>query len=182
MPTGTVILACLTDFIGIKTCAETEPGSGFHVNDLPGISSEVLQVITEAEEETYLNTWNQIQKRTILMFRSMLMAQLNQCFQINKPETVECLACENKDLLSTALWYLMGQQSMVQALNNWNNSRYSTVDRQSVEEIRDYYYSQFEVELSNAVQGIDVGCSDCINNERNCVQQNGKIHTRYSLM
>lgn len=183
MATAQTILECLTGFIGLRDCdAETEPGSGLFINDLPGISSEVLQTITEAEEETYKTTWDNIERATILSFRSQLMAQVNKCFQINKMETVECLACENKDLLSISLWYLMGQQVMLWALYNWNNSRFSTVDKKSVEEITAYYSSQFDIEISSAVKGIDITCSACVNNEKECVVQNGPIHQRWSLM
>lgn len=182
MAVGTTILACLLDYIGLRGCGTAEPGSGLFINDLPGISSELIQEITEAEEQTYLATWNNIQRQSILMFRSQLLSQVNQCYQVNKMATIECLACENRELLSVSLWYLLGHQTMVWALNNWNNSRFSTVDRQSVEEIKDHFFNMFENELSAAVQGIDIEQSDCIENEKTCLQQNGRIHYRDSLM
>lgn len=183
MATAEVIFECLRGFIGLRSCsAAEEPGSGLYINDLPGISSEVLQTITEAEEETYKITWSKIEDAAILSFRSQLMAQVNKCFQINKMATVECLACENRELLSPALWYLLGNQVMIWALYNWNNSRFSTVDQKSVEEIKDYYFSQFENELALAVQGIDIKGSECVDNEKNCIIQNGPVHIRYSKM
>lgn len=182
MATGTAILTCLTNYVGLQACEETEPGSSLFVNDLPGISSELVQMITEGEEETYLVTWAKIQQQAILMFRSKLLAQLNECYQINKMATVECIACENKELLSVALWYLMGFKITTWALNNWNNTRFSTVDRQSVEELGSQFYVDFEMELKNAVLGIDVENSDCIENEDSCIQANGRIHNRESMM
>lgn len=182
MANGAVILECLTGFVGVRSCFEGEPGSGYYINDLPGISSEVLQAITEAEEETYFNTWLNIQKRAILSFRSELLSKLRECYDIKQLDTVECLACENKDLLSTSLWYWLGVATMNQALMNWNNTRYTTVDREAVEEIRNFYQVEYEREIKNAVMGIDVENSACINTERSCLQQNGTYHFRESMM
>ncbi len=158
------------------------PGSGLFINDLPGISNELLQAVTDYESETYLRTWQQVQQEAILLFRSSLLVELNKCYQINKMPTVECIACEHKELLALSLWYLLGSQVMNLALKNWNNTRFSTVDREAVEEIRDEYRVRFESELANAVQGIDVEKSACLNTETNCLQQNGRIHYRESLM
>lgn len=182
MAIGTVILECLEDYIGLISCEEVTPGSGLFINSLPGISNELLQAITDYESESYTNTWRDLQKEAILLFRSSLLAELNKCYQINKMPTVECIACANKELLALALWYLLGSTIMNAALKDWNNSRYSTVDRQSVEEIRDEYRVSFERELTVAVQGVDVEDSPCINNENKCLQQNGRIHYRESLM
>lgn len=182
MAIAQVILTCLTGYIGIRTCADDQPGSGLYINDLPGISNEVLQMVTDYESETYLQTWKEIEERTILQYRTRLMAKLNECYQINQMDTVECIACENQELLALSLWYLFGYQIMVQALLNWNNTRFTTVDRVNVEEIRDYYFAEFERELTFAVQGIDVEDSDCVNNEKECLQQNGKVHFRWSVM
>jgi hypothetical protein len=179
---GDTILTCLKDYIGLISCEVTEPGSGLFINSLPGISNELLQAITDYEAETYKATWDEIQQETILLFRSALLAELNKCYQINKMPTVECIACENKELLAVALWYLLGSMVMNTALKNWNNSRYSTIDRESVEEIRAEYRVSFERELTNAVQGIDVEKSDCLQKETTCLQQNGRIHYRESLM
>lgn len=182
MALASTILTCLTDYIGLVSCDQPEPGSSLFINDLPGISSELIQAITDYEAETYLKTWSIIQKETILLFRSRLLTELNKCYQINKMDIVECIACENKELLAVALWYLLGSQVMNWALKNWENSRYSTVDRQAVEEIRDDYRITFEQEIANAVQGIDVEKSDCVLKDNHCLQQNGRIHYRESLM
>lgn len=182
MALATTILACLTDYIGLVSCEESTPDSGLFINSLPGISNELLQRITDYEAESYKQTWQDLQKEGILLFRSSLLAELNKCYQINQMATVECIACENKELLAVPLWYLMGSVIMNAALKDWNNSRYSTVDRQTVEEIRDEYRLCFERELGYSVQGIDIEKSACIRNEKNCLQQNGVIHYREPLL
>jgi hypothetical protein len=182
MPVATVILECLTGFVGIHTCDTEEPGSGLYISDLPGISTELIQAITNSEDETFVVTWEKIEKDTILSFRSQMLAKLNECLQINKMATVECLVCENADLLAVAYRYLLGKNLMIWALYNWENSRFSTVDKTAVEEIRDFFQVEYERELAAAVQGIDVVDSDCIVNENACIQQNGNISYRDSVM
>jgi hypothetical protein len=181
MATGTTILECLTGYIGLYSCDGLEPGSGLYINDLPGISSEVLQLITDPEEETFANTWANIEKRAILRFRTELLSQVNQCYQVNDMDVVECLACAYKDLLSVPLWYLLGNFAMIEALSSWQNSHLSTINRVSVEEIRDQYFVDFQRELAAAVKGIDVLNSDCIE-KKCCLPQNGRVFFRESMM
>jgi hypothetical protein len=183
MAIGEVILACFTDYIGLVACEEVTPGSGLFINSLPGISNDVLQAITDPQDETYIVTWNAIQFRAILAFRSRLLKEINKCLNINKLDTIECLACENKEVLALSLQYLLGSFCMTQALYNWNNSKFSTVDKQSVEDIRDYYAAEFDKELAAAVKGIDVLESDCIALDKQCrISPNGRISTQESRM
>lgn len=184
MAIGSVILACLFDYIGIERCDDpetVEPGSGLFISDLPGMTNAVIQAITDPEDETYIVTWKKIQNRAILTFRTHLLSELNKCLQINKMDTIECLACENKELFALALQNLLGSFTMIQALYNWNLSRYSTTDKKAVEDMKDYYFSQFQTELATAVQGIDILNSDCIVKENTChVAKNGRISIQQS--
>lgn len=179
MAVSDALIKCLTDYIGIYSCTEVVPESGLYINQLPGISNEVIQAITEPEDETYLKSWNEIQLRTILMFRTQFMTAVNKCFQVNDITQIECLACENKDLLAVAYWYLLGYNVMNQALANWNNSRFTTVDINNVTQVRDGFYSQFVTEITAATQGINIVDSDCINT---CVPESGPISYRWSVM
>ncbi|MCW3466497.1 hypothetical protein [Chitinophaga nivalis] len=176
------ILQCLTGYIGLMGCGSAEPGSGLYINSLPGISLEMMDNIADAEQKTFLGVWNEIQKRGILSFRTYFMAQLNKCYQINQWDTVECLACENRDLLSTCLMYLLGHELMIERIYSNRINRYTTIDLDEAKELKDYYISKFQNELPLAVQGIDVEKSDCIVKETDCMQENGPIHYRESLM
>lgn len=182
MADSPAILQCLTDFIGLMGCGSSEPGSGLYINSLPGISLEMMDNIADAEQKTFVGVWNEVQKRGIMSFRTQFMAQLNQCYQINQRDTVECLACDNKDLLATSLMYLLGHELMIERIYSNRINRYTTIDEEEAKELRDYYLSKFLDELPLAVQGIDVEDSDCIVKETDCLQENGPIHYRESLM
>lgn len=181
MAIGSVILGCFFDYIGIEKCEEVIPPSGLFIGDLPGITNSVIQAITDPEDGTYLNTWTKIQNRAILTFRTHLLKELNKCLQINKMDTVECLACENKELFALALQNLLGSFTMAQALYNWNLSRYSTTDKNAVQDMEAYYFTAFQTELAAAVKGIDVLNSDCIVKEKKChIPANGRISIQQS--
>lgn len=177
------ILDCLTGFIGLDGCGVTEPASGLFINSLPGITLKRVDSIADHEQVTYKGVWQDVEKRAILRFRTQLMTQLNKCYQINERETVECIACEFKELLATPLWYLLGHELMIETIYSDRVNRYTTIDKAQAEELRDYYMAEFEKEIQAAVQGIDVENSDCVNNETDCpLQQNGAIHSRESGM
>lgn len=177
------ILTCLTGFIGLKGCgAQSVPGSGLFINSLPGITLEMVDKIADSEQITYVGVWNEVEQRAIMQFRTAFMAQLNKCYQINQRATVECIACENKDLLATSLWYLLGHELMIERIYSNRINSYTTIDEDEAKELRDYYMATFEKELEYAVQGIDVKNSDCVQDETDCLQQNGPIHYRESAM
>jgi hypothetical protein len=54
---------CLQDYIGLRGCGSSTPGSGLYVNDLPGISLKQIVSLTNEEEATYLDLWAMIQRR-----------------------------------------------------------------------------------------------------------------------
>ena len=176
------IIQCLTGFIGILGCNAQEPGSGLYINSLPGITLEKIDSIADAEQVTYLGVWKEVEKRALLSFRTVLMAGLNKCYQINERETVECIACEYRDLLATSIRYLLGRELMDELIYSTRINRYTTIDREEAKELRDHYQVAFEQELKYALQGINVEASDCILDETDCPQQNGDIHYRESMM
>ena len=176
------ILECLTGYVGIMGCGGNAPESGLYINSLPGITLEMVDKIATSEQVTYIGVWKEVEKRGLLKFRTAFMAALNKCYQINERATVSCIACENKDLLATSIWYLLGREIMDERIYSNRINRYTTIDRDQAIELRDHYQVTFEEELAAAIQGIDVEHSDCIANETDCPQQNGAIHYRESSM
>lgn len=177
------ILQCFTDFIGLQGCHLGEPASGLFINSLPGITLERVDKIADSEQVTYVGVWNDVQKRALLRFRTSFMAELNKCYQINERTTVECIACENKDLIATSLWYLLGHEMMIENIYSNRVNRYTTIDKEESKELSAFYLTRYEEELAAAVQGINVEQSDCLDNETDCpIQQNGNIHFRESMM
>ncbi len=61
---------CLTNYIGIKSCGLPDPKSGLWINDLPGMSNELLDNIANSEAVNFLGVFNKIQKRSILRFKT----------------------------------------------------------------------------------------------------------------
>lgn len=176
------ILECFSGLVGILGCSGSEPTSGLYINSLAGISLEMVDKIADAEQITYVGVWNDIEERGILEFRTAFMAGLNECYQINQLDTVECIACENKLLLSTAFRYILGRELMIERIYSNRVNSYTTIDRDEAKELKEFYQLKFEEELQTALQGIDVKNSDCIQDETDCLQQNGAIHYRESIM
>jgi hypothetical protein len=59
---------CLKDYIGIKHLSLTSE-SGVYINILPGISTEMVQNITNEAQKTFLNVWDDVQERAYMRLR-----------------------------------------------------------------------------------------------------------------
>lgn len=124
---------------------------------------QLLEDITTNEEDSS-ETWSRIEDRGILKFRTLFIAEINKCHKVSDIKICECLIVSNKEILATALWYLLGAEVM---LTRRASSRINaaTIDRNKPKELRAYFEEQFQKELSTAVAGIDIHASECFPEE-----------------
>ena len=54
---------CLTDYIGLRGCTDSEPISGLYINDLAGINLKSIDATADNEQVNYLGVWSSVQKR-----------------------------------------------------------------------------------------------------------------------
>jgi hypothetical protein len=74
---------CLNDYVGLRGCGDTTPPSGLYVNDLPGISNEILVKLTNQENATYVDVWNMIQQRAGLRFSLDVREAMGKHYKLN---------------------------------------------------------------------------------------------------
>lgn len=182
---------CLIGYIGlssrIATCPsqqrEGEVGanmalSGLYVDTLPDISLELTEKTPEIDEEI-IELWQLVEKRGILKFRTLFISEVNRCHHVTDVKLAECLICDNKELLATSLWYLLGAELLLENLGSPRINRYTTLDRDKNKELRAELMDVFTHELSVAVAGIDVHNSSCIESD---VVENNLITTHAPIM
>lgn len=176
---------CLTNRIGIRGCdAPSTPASApgvdpviealpvLFVNDLPGISLENINALVDDEDESFLVLWNRVVLRTMKKFEILVKAKLNQCYKLTDKTVVECLICEKKDLFDVPLWYMHGTELMIERTSTDEMSRFTTIDLEKAEKLKQDYYMEFESALNDAVQSISPADSDCITG---CLECNDSI-------
>ncbi len=56
---------CLNNYIGLKGCSEA-PESGFYINGLPGMSTELVDNIANSEQVSYAQVWEDVKQRSFL--------------------------------------------------------------------------------------------------------------------
>lgn len=151
---------CLVGFIGLSSNVSGEVPSGLYADALPDISEASVTKLVDGED-TVKSLWKEIEKRAILKFRTFFIREINEAHKISDREKCECLICEHKDLLATALWYLIGEEIMNARATSSRMNTYTTIDRQKAKEMREAFHAQFERELEIAVHGIDVHSSSC---------------------
>jgi hypothetical protein len=95
----------LTNYIGLKNCNLPEPGSGDYINELPGMSTELVDKIANSEQINFAGVWVDVQKNAFrrlkddtinLMYeyikfnsiiyqtRRLLKSQVNQLIQVDR--------------------------------------------------------------------------------------------------
>lgn len=151
---------CLTDYIGIKSCADqVTPESGLFINSLPGVSLESIDKIATADQTTYLGVWADVQNEAFARFESDFLFELDKCFNLNPYCDYEALICNNKKKLIQPWKYLLGNQIMLYRLYSTRLNRFTTVDIKQAGELRDFYQAQYELTLQQAVKMCELG--DC---------------------
>lgn len=148
----------LIGFVGLSSSTGVEAESGLYVDALPDISVSIVDRLVQ--DGTANDEWSKIEKRTLLKFRTLFVAEVNKCHKVSDLSICECLIVSNKLLIATALWYLLGAEVMMtRSASSRINA--ATIDRNKSKELRDYFENQFEKELTVAVNSIDVHSSDC---------------------
>ncbi|MER3499694.1 MAG: hypothetical protein C4308_14225 [Chitinophagaceae bacterium] len=74
---------CLINYIGLKKNGNDEPESGLYINSLAGVTTELLDKISEEEEEDAIGTWEDIQKIASKRIYADLIAKMRAKYRIN---------------------------------------------------------------------------------------------------
>jgi hypothetical protein len=169
---------CLKDYIGLlvaPTQAEGEnppPASGLALVDLPGIYLDKISKAKFPADTTDEKYWTALQTRALKKLATACMSKLNECYKITDPVIVSCLVCEKKVLFGTVLWYLLGAEFMIDLLYSPAVNRWTTIEKPEAEELKNYYQTEYESELANAIRGINPEDSDCI---ETCLECSGSV-------
>jgi hypothetical protein len=166
-------MLCLKDRIGIKGCGVTYTVTPqLYINSLPGVTLEMIDALANDEQETFIGLWNDVVLRTMKRFELAVKAKLNQCYKLTDKTVVECLICEKKELFDAALWYLHGVELMIERTSTDEMNRYTTIDLDKAERLKQDFFIEFESSLSDAVNSMQPSDSDCLTG---CLECNDSI-------
>lgn len=181
------MISCLYNRIGIRGCdapaSAAVPASApgvtpvvvaqealpiLFINDLPGCPLMKIDSLTDDERDSYLEVWSAIAQRAISKLELATKAQLNKCFRLTERSVVECLICENKQLLDVASWYLHGVELMIEITSSDNLNRYTTIDLDKAERLKGEFYEEYQTFLADAVSSINPQDSSCVTEDVEC--------------
>lgn len=77
-------MQCLHNYIGINWCNAAPPASGLYVNDLPGLTLKSIDKTASDEQATFIQVWQQVQKRALRMLGSAIVSGFNPRYRINQ--------------------------------------------------------------------------------------------------
>ena len=162
-----MLLNCLQGLIGLSRDVATSD-SNLYVVTLPGISLFNLTKIADKREQINAENepdpvvvFQECEQRAVLTFRNAFIGAMSDCWHLNDLDVAECLICEHKFRLATALWWFIGHELMVERVSSDRLNRFTTIDRKKAGEIRDEMFKRAEFELQNLVKGLDPNKSGC---------------------
>lgn len=162
---------CLDKLIGLNSVSGTAT-SGLYLDMLPDITLGNSEKIVDENNQNVDELFADVRKRTILRFKTLFQREINICLRINEKEAVECLMCENKELLAVSLWYLFGVEMLQQRLGSNRINRYTTTDRTRTKELQEHFMDMCLSELHTAVLGINLEASKCFSDINNIEGKN----------
>lgn len=71
-------MECLNNYIGLKNCGTEEPVSGYYVNDLQGISTELAHRIADSDQLNFAGVWASVQTRAQRRFGQLVQRFINR--------------------------------------------------------------------------------------------------------
>lgn len=74
---------CLKDYVGLKYCTAETPVSNLWVNQLPGMSTELLDNIANSEQVNFIQVWDDIQERSYVKIKNDLINLLSDQVKFN---------------------------------------------------------------------------------------------------
>ena len=162
-----MILDCLKNYVGLsREVAISE--SDLYVVTLPGISLHNITKIADRTEQTDFDkkpdptvVFSECEDRAIGTFRNAFIGAMSDCWHLADLDVAECLICEHKRRLATALQWFIGHELMVERASSDRLNRFTTIDRKKAEELRGEMFQRAEYELKNVAKGIDPNKSDC---------------------
>lgn len=168
-------ITCLNNRIGLIGCGAPSTPAGedtpalpvLLINELPGITLQKINDMTNSDQETYLELWANVTKRAILKFRVFFKQEIAKCFKISDDELIDCLICENKANLDVSLWYLHGTEFMTEIVASDEINRWTTIDIEKAERLRGEFFQEFTAALQDSVAAIDPNKSTCVENKPN---------------
>jgi hypothetical protein len=89
--------------------------------------------------------------------------------------TYDSLVCNNKNVFSSAWWYLLGSEVMSEVIYTNRLSQYTTIGAQKAKDLRKEFEEIFMDELESSVMGVNVNAYDC------CLECNEQVLIKESL-
>ncbi|HMX02912.1 MAG TPA: hypothetical protein PK511_11740 [Chitinophagales bacterium] len=109
----------------------------------------------------------------------MTIDKADNTYGLSPVFSIQCrydwVVCNNIDLFTLAWQYCLGAEVMTERIYSDRQNRYTGIDLEKAKALRDEFQKGFEVELKNAISGIDIDESDC------CIECVSVIQKNYSI-
>lgn len=79
---------CLTNYIGLRGCSSETPESGIWLNDLPGMSNELLDSLATKDQVTYAGVWASVQRVVFEQIKATLRTKIREIGQVEMGEVL----------------------------------------------------------------------------------------------
>lgn len=145
---------CLDNFIGLKNCSDSTPESGYFINGLPGMSTELVDNIANSEQVSYAGVWSAVKSRAFMRLKDDVINYLYNDPENKKPVNFNQVIYQTKRLTKKT-----HSSEVVLASENYNGVYVKLPESKYVElYIREIYiYSDQDITTSMKVWDINDG-------------------------
>ena len=155
-------MQCFIDYIGLSLCAGayTAPASGIYLNSLPGLNIESIDKVADQEQVNYIGVWQDAQANALQQFRLDILTGIQGCYKIDTDCDYDAMICDNQDVFVQSWKYLLGVWILMYRINSNRMNRFTTVSVDQAKELKDYYISEYEKFLKQAILVMDISSCD----------------------
>lgn len=172
-------MECFIDHIVLKDCrgeAPAPPESGpapILLTDLPGVTFKMLESIAPGGGGSFSQLFDDIKRRALRKFqqdyaRKYDAKYIGFCTDEEGCDKYE-IACDNIQLFEQAWLYCVGIELMIERLYSERLNRYTTIDLDKAEALKDFFQVEYEKTLN---QGLCMIPRDTI---KNCFQRTSQV-------
>jgi len=146
-------MQCFIDHIGIKSCGSDTPQ--ISITQLPGITFKMIDSIVNDDYKTFVEMYQELQQRAMRKFqrdyeRKFKAKYLGFC-EAEEGCTLSDIACDNIEIFTEPWMYCIGIELMIERLYTTRMNRFTTIDKQQAEELKDYYTAEYEKTLNQSL-------------------------------
>ncbi len=146
---------CIHEIVGLRYCGAFTPSSELYLNDVEGISLEMLADLANEEMKTFAGVFDAVRTRIELKLPGEVMHEIGKCYQVKSLQCIKDIICEFSEDLSHAILYRYAVELMIELLHGSSWNRWVQT-REEAQAALEHYQAEYLSALNIWVKGLAI--------------------------